>query len=154
MGGLILEAEGADGTIRLYTDRVEIDEHRFLEPLRTGTKTNMIPLRELGNIEYMSPGRIRPGKLKLMPSGVESSDSDIHQGKYEITFNAGNDTFPELRDELEKYRGDAEIQGRDVSTQFDTTTGDDPVKILNRRYARGEISEDEYEKKRRRLEDN
>lgn len=100
----ILEADGANGTVRLYDDYIEIEEHRLLEPARTGTKTNRIPLDELGNVEYTSPGRIRPGKIVLAPSGIEHKDITTNTRRYEITFLPSNEAFPRLRDELTERR--------------------------------------------------
>lgn len=96
-------AEGTDGTIRVYTDHVEIVDHRILESLRSGEKTEMIPFDQLASVKYRSPGRVRNGIIKLLPENVDDKDIHSNSEPYAVRFFGSDESdFEQVRDHVKE----------------------------------------------------
>jgi len=143
MTEVICQAEGNDGTVRLYEDRVEIDvENSITSFHRHSDSDKVVPLENIGNVNFRSTGWLSPGYIDICPIGHEGQDMmyDSENGGYAVHFHSGNEgEFEELRDKIRNLM---------QSTGDEDKDDEDPLKILEQRYARGEISENEFKQKR------
>jgi len=86
----IIEADGTDGGIRVYDEYVEVVNSRFLEFLRSSEAKLTIPRENIGQISFRDAGRLRPGIIKIFPTGVEDNDININTEPYTVRFTHTN----------------------------------------------------------------
>jgi hypothetical protein len=134
MSDPLCEASGQDGTVRLFEDRVEIVRESLAGKFVHGSSDQSIPLSNVGTVEFREPKLIRDGYIKFFTNSRGSEwDTD---GEFTIRFTEDTDDFQELRERFHELQSE------------ESYSGNDPLEILERRYARGEIDAEEFEQKR------
>lgn len=149
--GAIMFAEGVNGQVILYKNRLEISREDIgaIHKLQHGFKGDKeIPLSSVTSIQLRKPSKVTRGYIQIGQAGYSESDDglmDATSDENTILFDTGSlAEFQELR---EKVR---ELSNQDVESS--TGDMDDAMQKLRERYADGEISEEEYEKRREVLE--
>lgn len=149
----VMLVEGVNGQVTLYEDRLEISREDIgaLHKLQQGFKGDKeLPLSSITSVQLRKPSKVTRGYIQLGQTGYSESDDglmDATSDENTVLFDTGSlAEFQELR---EKIR---ELSKQDVESS--TGSMDDAMQKLRERYANGEISEEEYEKRREVLETN
>lgn len=147
----IMLAEGANGQVILYKNRLEISREDIgaIHKLQHGFKGDKeMPLSSVTSIQLRKPSKVTRGYIQIGQAGYSENDDglmDATSDENTVLFDVGSlAEFQELR---EKVR---ELSNKDVESS--TGDMDDAMQKLRERYADGEISDEEYEKRREVLE--
>jgi TM2 domain-containing membrane protein YozV len=147
----VMLVEGVNGRVTLYEDRLEISREDIgaIHKLQHGFKGDKeLPLTSITSVQLRKPSKVTRGYIQFGQTGYSESDDglvDATSDENTVLFDTGSlAEFQELR---EKVR---ELSKQDVESS--TGNMDDAMQKLRERYANGEISEEEYEKRREVLE--
>lgn len=149
--GAVMQADGANGTVTLYEDRLEISREGIgmIHKMQHGFKGDKeIPYDSITSVQLRKPSSVTRGYIQFGQSGFSESDDglmDATSDENTVLFDKGSlSEFEEVR---EKIR---ELSKGDVRE----TTGsmDGAMEKLRERYAEGEIDEEEYEQRKEILQ--
>jgi TM2 domain-containing membrane protein YozV len=147
----IIQIEGANGRVTLYDSRLEISRedigmvHRMQHGF-SGTKE--IPLSSITSIQLRKPSAATKGYIQFGQKGYSEDDDgllDATSDENTVLFDKKSlAAFQELREKIREMSSD--------SVQSTTGNMDGALDKLRKRYADGEIDDEEYEKRKEVLE--
>lgn len=143
----VMFVEGASGHVILFNNKIRILRENIgliqkMNHLTAGEKE--IPLENITSIQFREPGAATKGYIQFGQSGYDESDDglfDAADDENSVMFtHEQTEDFKELRSKIE------ELKNKDVAQ--DTKSMDGAMETLRQKYAEGEISEEEYEKRK------
>lgn len=143
----VMFAEGASGHVILFNNKIRILRENIslvqkMNHLTAGEKE--IPLENITSIQFREPGAATKGYIQFGQSGYDESDDglfDAADDENSVMFvHEQTDDFKKLRRKIEELKSE--------SVEQDTKSIDDAMQTLRQKYAEGEISEEEYEKRK------
>lgn len=144
----ILTADGGKGgKVELYEDRVVLKRDGVMQTVRHGLKGDKeIRLEKISGVQLKEPGMVTAGYIQFSHMGSDESPSgimDATQDENSIMINHGEfDQFEKLKEKL------YELQNEGSKGTEDTTSDEDPaIQKLREKFASGEISEEEYNRR-------
>jgi uncharacterized membrane protein len=145
----IMMADGRNGQLTLFEHKVRISRKGIISTLTNPFKGDKdIRLDDITSIQFREPGTATVGYIQIGQSGYDESDDgvfDATSDENSVTFAKGVlDDFKQIREEIEKRRISANQAG---------TGMDSGLERLREKYAEGEISEEEFRKKKKVLEE-
>lgn len=147
----VLQVEGVNGRVTLFDDRLEIsrEDIGMLHKMQHGFKGDKeIPYESITSIQLRKPSTVTRGYIQFGQSGFSESDDGLMDATSdENTVLFEKDSLSEFEELRAKVR---ELKKGDVEES--TGSIDEAMEELRQRYAKGEIEEEEYEKRREVLE--
>lgn len=143
----VMFVEGASGHVILFNNKIRILREDIslvqkLNHLTAGEKE--IPLDSITSIQFREPGAATKGYIQFGQKGYDESDDglfDAADDENSVMFTQDQtEDFRELRSKIEELKNE--------SVEKDTKSMDDAMQTLRQKYAEGDISEEEYEKRK------
>lgn len=148
----ITAAEGRNGQVIIFENRIRISRENISLLQRTqqwGKGNKEILLKNITSVQLREPSSFTVGYIQFGQKGyiqAGGSQFDAVDDENSVTFDKDElEDFKKIRDKVQ------ELTSEDVKTESDAS---DPVETLKQRYAEGEISEEEFEKKKEFLTNN
>lgn len=144
---------GVNGTVTLYSDRLEISREGIgmAHKLQHGFKGDKeIALDSITSVQLRKPTSRTRGYIQFGQSGYSESDDgilDAVSDENTVLFNKGAlPLFEDLRAAVREHKNG--------NVEATTSTMDGAMEKLRERYASGDIDEEEYEKRKKVLQDD
>jgi TM2 domain-containing membrane protein YozV len=149
--GAVMRAIGANGKVTLYDDRLEIsrEDIGMIHKMQHGFKGDKeIPYDSITSVQLRKPSNISRGYIQFGQSGFSESDDgllDATSDENTVLFDKGDLTnFQKLRSKVR------DLKKGDVKES--TGSMDGAMEKLRKRYAEGDIDEEEYEQRKEILQ--
>lgn len=149
--GAVMEAQGVNGKVTLYEDRLEIsrEDIGMLHKMQHGFKgSKEMPYSSVTSVQLRKPSSVTRGYIQFGQSGFSESDD----GLLDATSDENTVLFEE--DSLNQFQ-ELRTKVRDLkkgSINESTDTMDGALEKLRKRYANGDIDEEEYQQRKEILQ--
>lgn len=146
-GDAVMQASGRNGQITLYENKIRISRKGIVSTVTNPFKGDKeILLDDITSIQFREPGVATTGYIQIGQSGYDESDDglfDAATDENSITFAKGVlDDFQAIREEIDRRR----------TSDSGGSSMDSGMEKLREKYASGEITEQEYKKRKKILD--
>lgn len=148
----ITAAEGRNGQVIVFKNKIRISRENISLLQRTqqwGKGNKEILMKNITSVQLREPSSFTVGYIQFGQEGyvqAGGSQFDAIDDENSVTFDKDElEQFKKVRDKVQ------ELTSEDVETGGNAK---DPIETLKQRYAEGEISEEEFEKKKEFLTNN
>lgn len=146
----IMEAKGNNGQVELYKDKIKIKRKGFVAKIaHFGKGSKEIPIENITSVQFKEAGYVTAGYIQFGQSGYSEDDGGVMSAAKDensVNFNRGSgEEFKKLKEKINTLRN----KSKDNSSKKDDTA----LETLKKRFAEGEISEEEYKRRKTILQD-
>ena len=137
----LAKATGRNGSVIVYEDRVRITRKSWIWTVTSPLKDDLvIPMEDIVSVVIATPGYL-PGHIVIYESGIVRHGDAAGQRNAVIFDSDEYEEFKRIKDFIDELRrpGNDGVEGA--------------TEMLRERYAAGELTEGEYQERKRMLEE-
>lgn len=147
----LMKAKGNNGQVELHRNKIKITRDGVLAKLSHGFKgSKEIPLESITSIQLKEPGAVSAGFIQFGQSGYSESSGGVMsaaQDENSVNFNKGSTReFKKLKERIYELKDEGKQSGS-------SNTDDSALESLKKKFVEGEISEEEFQRKKDLLEE-